>query len=73
MRPNDYFYNYFRMGLDILIDGERHVVKKFVLHTNVPSHPLFSKYDRCNFEVKVPGGNPGDGLGFFFFFFFFAP
>ena len=71
-RPNDYFYNYFRLGLDILIDGERHDVKKFVLHSNIPSHPLFSKYDRCNFQVQVPGGNPGVGLGFFFFFFFFS-
>ena len=71
-RPNDYFYNYFSLGVDILIDGEKHDVKKFVLHTNIPSHPLFSKYDRCNFQVQVQGGNPMGGLGLFFFVAFFS-
>merc|ERR1719265_3100499 len=30
----DYYYNYFQLGLDILFDGRKHVVKKVILHTN---------------------------------------
>lgn len=39
---SDYFYNYFHLGLDILFDGISHRVKKFVFHTNFPSHYLFN-------------------------------
>ncbi|XP_029993542.1 UPF0183 protein C16orf70 homolog [Sphaeramia orbicularis] len=31
---NDYFFNYFTLGVDILFDSTTHLVKKFVLHTN---------------------------------------
>mmetsp|Transcript_27201 Transcript_27201/g.41816 ORF Transcript_27201/g.41816 Transcript_27201/m.41816 type:complete len:410 (-) Transcript_27201:12-1241(-) len=50
----DYFYNYFQLGLDILFDGILHIVKKFVFHTNFPSHYLFNCYVKCNFSVKFP-------------------
>ncbi|CAB1313867.1 unnamed protein product [Coregonus sp. 'balchen'] len=33
---NDYFFNYFTLGVDILFDSTTHLVKKFVLHTNFP-------------------------------------
>jgi hypothetical protein len=51
---DDYFYNYFRLGFDILFDGEEHVIKKFVLHTNYPTDPHFNQYARCNYRVIVP-------------------
>lgn len=38
----DYFYNYFKLGLDILFDMRTHVVKKFILHTNFPCHNDFN-------------------------------
>ena len=38
----DYFYNYFHLGFDILFDGALHQAKKFVLHTNFPSHFVFN-------------------------------
>ncbi len=50
----DLVLNYFSYGLDIVINGETHRVKKFILHTNVPTHPLFHFYDRCPFFVTNP-------------------
>ena len=41
-------------GLDILFDGQTHKVKKFVLHTNVPGHPDFNVYAKCNFMLVFP-------------------
>eukprot|EP00008_Paramoeba_atlantica_P013249 CAMPEP_0201480980 /NCGR_PEP_ID=MMETSP0151_2-20130828/5330_1 /ASSEMBLY_ACC=CAM_ASM_000257 /TAXON_ID=200890 /ORGANISM="Paramoeba atlantica, Strain 621/1 / CCAP 1560/9" /LENGTH=411 /DNA_ID=CAMNT_0047862985 /DNA_START=86 /DNA_END=1321 /DNA_ORIENTATION=+ len=52
-QPNDYFYIYGDLGIDFLIDGELHTIKKFVLHTNLPSHLLFGQYNRCNFAIGV--------------------
>lgn len=53
--PNlDYFYNYFRFGFDILFDGSLHTVKKYILWTNMPSQPLFTKYEKCNFHIMSP-------------------
>ncbi|KAF9937421.1 hypothetical protein BGZ65_001512 [Modicella reniformis] len=37
-QPNDYFYNYFNLGIDVLFDGSSHRCKKIVLHTNIPGH-----------------------------------
>ncbi len=50
----DVVLNYFTYGLDIVINGENHRVKKFILHTNMPSHPLFHFYDRCLFSILNP-------------------
>uniref|UniRef100_A0A3Q2PRV4 Phagosome assembly factor 1 n=1 Tax=Fundulus heteroclitus TaxID=8078 RepID=A0A3Q2PRV4_FUNHE len=41
---NDYFFNYFTLGVDILFDSTTHLVKKFVLHTNYPGHYNFNIY-----------------------------
>ncbi|PRP82003.1 hypothetical protein PROFUN_10497 [Planoprotostelium fungivorum] len=53
----DYFYNYFQMGFDILFDIRTHRVKKFILHTNFPSHVQFNQYPffMCNFQLKLDG------------------
>ncbi|ESK96066.1 hypothetical protein Moror_7411 [Moniliophthora roreri MCA 2997] len=52
-----YFYNYFQHGLDFLISGLDHTVKKIVMHSNVPGTPLFQRYKRCNWEIE---GKPED-------------
>eukprot|EP00029_Vermamoeba_vermiformis_P005177 TRINITY_DN1725_c0_g1_i1.p1 TRINITY_DN1725_c0_g1~~TRINITY_DN1725_c0_g1_i1.p1 ORF type:complete len:446 (-),score=156.25 TRINITY_DN1725_c0_g1_i1:131-1468(-) len=57
---DEYFYNYFRLGFDILFDGEEHVIKKFVLHTNYPTDPHFNQYARCNYRVIVPENYLGE-------------
>ncbi|CAK0785960.1 hypothetical protein CVIRNUC_009173 [Coccomyxa viridis] len=55
----DYFYTYHSRGLDILFDGQTHKVKKFVLHTNVPGHPDFNVYAKCNFMLVFPSAGTG--------------
>ncbi|KAF8639981.1 hypothetical protein AX17_001227 [Amanita inopinata Kibby_2008] len=52
-----YFYNYFQHGLDLFISNSSHVVKKIILHTNVPGSPLFQRYKRCCWEIE---GTPED-------------
>jgi len=37
LEPPSDFYNYFQHGLDFLITGDTHKVKKIVLHTNIVS------------------------------------
>ncbi|KAI0327128.1 UPF0183-domain-containing protein [Cubamyces sp. BRFM 1775] len=53
----DYFYNYQQHGIDFLISGSTHVVKKIILHSNVPGTPLFQRYKRCPWEIE---GRPED-------------
>lgn len=50
----DYFFNYFHLGIDLLMDAHRHCVKKIVLHTNVPGHFDFARYHKCNFSIRLP-------------------
>ncbi|XP_057692348.1 UPF0183 protein C16orf70 homolog isoform X2 [Corythoichthys intestinalis] len=50
---NDYFFNYFTLGVDILFDSTTHLVKKFVLHTNYPGHYNFNIYHRCYFKISI--------------------
>ena len=46
-------------GLDILFDGQTHKVRKFVLRTNVPGHPDFNVYAKCNFVLVFPSAGAG--------------
>ncbi|CAG5958496.1 unnamed protein product, partial [Menidia menidia] len=59
---NDYFFNYFTLGLDILFDSSTHLVKKFVLHTNYPGHYNFNIYHRCDFKIPLVV-KKGEGAG----------
>ncbi|KAK3285087.1 hypothetical protein CYMTET_7295 [Cymbomonas tetramitiformis] len=61
----DYFYNYYHLGMDILFDGATHRAKKFVLHTNHVGHADFNSYVKCNFVIEKPdsGGAGHDGEG----------
>ncbi|XP_077517216.1 phagosome assembly factor 1 isoform X2 [Amblyomma americanum] len=52
-RASDYFYNYFTLGLDVLFDAQRHVVKKLVLQSNYPGHFNFQQYYRCPFRLRL--------------------
>eukprot|EP00466_Bigelowiella_natans_P016413 jgi/Bigna1/72222/fgenesh1_pg.19_\ len=49
----DYFLNYFKLGMDILIDGAAHTLKKIVLHTNMPATRNFNRYNRCGRHSSV--------------------
>ncbi|KAM5540455.1 hypothetical protein V8D89_005913 [Ganoderma adspersum] len=53
----DYFYNYQQHGMDFLISGSTHTVKKVVVHSNVPGTPLFQRYKRCPWGIQ---GRPED-------------
>jgi hypothetical protein len=33
---SDYILNFFDVGLDVVIDGTTHTLKKIVMHTNLP-------------------------------------
>ncbi|CDS07420.1 hypothetical protein LRAMOSA01369 [Lichtheimia ramosa] len=52
--PTDYFFNFFHLGLDVLMDGTLHVCKKIVLHGNIPGHYDFQRYKRCPFKIHFP-------------------
>lgn len=34
------FYNYFHHGVDFLISGQTHIVRKIIIHSNVVRHML---------------------------------
>ncbi|OCH92937.1 UPF0183-domain-containing protein [Obba rivulosa] len=53
----DYFYNYLQHGIDFLISGSTHTVRKIILHSNIPGSPLFQRYKRCPWEIE---GRPED-------------
>ncbi|KAJ1923993.1 hypothetical protein IWQ60_005508 [Tieghemiomyces parasiticus] len=47
----DYFFNYYELGLDVLLDGASHLCKKVVLHANVPGHYDFGRYRKCPYRL----------------------
>ncbi|KAI7860115.1 hypothetical protein BDC45DRAFT_431743 [Circinella umbellata] len=61
--PTDYFFNYFHLGIDILIDGTLHVCKKIVLHGNIPGHYDFQRYKRCPYQLQFLNDRNGHGIG----------
>ncbi|KAG0336434.1 hypothetical protein BG000_006585 [Podila horticola] len=58
-QPNDYFYNFFHLGIDVLFDGSSHRCKKIVMHSNVPGHFDFQSYKRCPFVLHLPSSFQG--------------
>ncbi|NIG60612.1 UPF0183 protein C16or [Pontoporia blainvillei] len=50
---NDYFLNYFTLGVDILFDANTLKVKKFVLYANYPGHYNFNIYHHCEFKSPL--------------------
>ncbi|KAI8055957.1 hypothetical protein BDF22DRAFT_673038 [Syncephalis plumigaleata] len=51
--PVDYFFNYFRYGFDVLLDGRTHRCLKVILHTNTPGHYDFDRYRKCQFRIQL--------------------
>jgi hypothetical protein len=49
---DDYFLNYFELGLDVLVNGSNNTVRKVILRTNLLAHPAFGQYEKCSFTVK---------------------
>ena len=49
----DYFWNYFYLGMDILLDGDHHIVKKIILHANYLHHYEAMHYERCYFQFGI--------------------
>lgn len=48
----DFYFNYFKYGLDILFSGQTKTIKKVILHTANPEHEDFAKrYSPCNFKL----------------------
>jgi hypothetical protein len=60
---DDYFFNYVELGIDVLFEGAKHILKKVILRTNLLGHPTFGQYDKCSFTVKfvekAPLSTPG--------------
>jgi len=48
-----YIFNYTHLGIDFVFDYISHTLQKIILHTNMPSHPDFSLYSKCNFSIDV--------------------
>lgn len=49
----NYFYNYFRFGIDVLLDAATHRVLKIIFHTNLPGYHDFALYQKANFAIEV--------------------
>uniref|UniRef100_A0A672Y8U1 Uncharacterized protein n=1 Tax=Sphaeramia orbicularis TaxID=375764 RepID=A0A672Y8U1_9TELE len=45
---NDYFFNYFTLGVDILFDSTTHLVKKFIVIL-----VFVFRYHRCDFKIPL--------------------
>ncbi|KAF9298270.1 hypothetical protein BGZ88_007304 [Linnemannia elongata] len=58
-QPNDYFYNYFHLGMDVLFDGSTHRCKKIVMHTNVPGHFDFQSNNNLAAAADSTAGGGG--------------
>ena len=59
-----YFFNYFSLGLDLLIDGSRGgQVSKIVLHTNCVGSSDFGLYNKCDFLLLLPAAGAGGQHG----------
>lgn len=48
----DFYYNYFRLGLDLLFD-ETLALKRIVAHTSIPGHADFGCYRKCAFYAEI--------------------
>eukprot|EP00049_Salpingoeca_infusionum_P023426 m.12033 g.12033 ORF g.12033 m.12033 type:complete len:615 (-) comp5799_c0_seq1:307-2151(-) len=48
-----FFFNYLKLGFDILFRGTTKTVVKFIFHNNIPGHFDFSMYSRCHFTCPI--------------------
>ncbi|KAJ3330793.1 hypothetical protein HDU91_003497, partial [Kappamyces sp. JEL0680] len=57
---DDYIWNYFDLGIDVVFDGTFHVVKKIILHTNAMGHHSMMHYAKCNFTLESDRESTGN-------------
>jgi hypothetical protein len=50
--PPDYFWCFFDMGVDFLMDGSTHIVKKIICHSNILGEQSFNQYEKCHFIIE---------------------
>jgi hypothetical protein len=52
------------LGLDFMLEGNTHRLKKIILRTNSLSHPLLLRYKACDFIIphQVKGLGTGGGV-----------
>ena len=48
---DEYVFNYYHLGIDVVFDGVQHIVKTFVMHTNAVDHPEFGRYAPCVLKI----------------------
>lgn len=53
--PNAYFFNYFSLGLDFMLDPTSHRIIKIILHSNTPGEVLFGRYAKCRWRIERTG------------------
>lgn len=51
------FYNYFQYGMDVLLSGTTHAVKKIILHSNIVSY--YSSGSPPSLDPRSNGTSPG--------------
>lgn len=51
----DYFLNYFAEGLDFLMHGPTHTLRKIIVHGNSPGEIQFGTYARCQWAIVKEG------------------
>ena len=49
----DVFYNYWRWGMDLLIDGRTGLLVKVLVHNNVPGGREFGQYRKCDWQLMI--------------------
>lgn len=49
----DYIVSYRQLGLDFVLDGHEHAVRRVVLHTNLIGHYDFGIYNRALFAIEL--------------------
>lgn len=49
------FLNYLEKGFDLAFELQTDTLKKVIMHANQYLEPNFGFYDRCSFELNLPG------------------
>ena len=51
---DSFFFNYYGLGLDLLMEGRQGRVVKFVLHGNWMGSREFAQYSKCDYMLLIP-------------------
>ena len=50
---DSFFFNYYSLGFDLLMEGRQGRVVKFVLHGNWIGSPEFAQYNKCDYMLLI--------------------